>query len=63
MTLAVYLQQSFIVGFDDVDVEGMTFGALGMKRATAVLVIAWNSHPQHVSTERTVVDVLPSSID
>lgn len=63
MSFAVYLEQSLVVGFDDVDVERVTFGTFRMKGTTTVVVVAGHSHSQHISTQRTVVHVLAISID
>jgi hypothetical protein len=51
VTFAVDFQERLVVGLDDTDCEIVAFGALGMERTSAVLVVAGHSHPQHVPAD------------
>lgn len=51
VALAIDFKQRLVVGLDDADGEIVPLGALGVEGTSAVLVVAGDCHPQHVSAD------------
>lgn len=51
MPFAVDLEESFVIGFDNVDIKIVAFSALGVERSSAALVVTRHSQSYHIAAD------------
>ena len=63
MSFAVNLQQSFVIGSNDVNIEAISLGTFGMVGSSATLIIAWDRDTDHITTNCANVSVFLAAIN
>lgn len=61
--LAVYLEEGFVIGFDNIDIKVVTFSTLGVEGLLAALVVAGDGESDHVAADGADGGVLLAAVD